>query len=561
VNVPLKTYSYTSGPAVLVDQLCREIEFETVINDLLVWDRSRCHLSPGARIKALVINVLSGKDPLCHVRRFYRDQDVELLFGQGVTADDFNDDGLARALDKLYEAVPWKVYTSLALHAMRKLELPLVALHSDTTSISLQGAYEREADLQVAHGHSKDRRPDLKQIMLELAVTPERIPVLANVENGHTSDKTWNFTFIRKLRQTLSQEQWQELLYVADSALITKRNLKYMTRLRLRFVSRLPDLFSVCEAVKQEAWAAGAWQEIGVLSADPSAAVYRMQAMQRQIEGRTFRLLVIHSSNLDERKRRTLEKSLRKEEESLNRLLRKLEETEFHCELDARKTIQDFAHKHRSRWYNWNVEVERVTRPAKRSGRGRPKKGDETLMETVYVPKLRQMVRDEAAVEVEKRLLSTFVLISNAEVPAYSDADLLRAYKGQDAAETRFRLLKDPQLVDGVYLKTPERIAALGIVLVMALLIYGILEYRIRKQIDQQEKPFRVPGRGRDYKPTGQVLLVMLQQIKVMLLQYPEGTTVRILTDNADELACRVVEMAGYDMSMYTANPVELTSR
>lgn len=180
-------------------------------------------------------------------------------------------------------------------------------------------------------------------------------------------------------------------------------------------------------------------------------------------------------------------------------------------------------------------------------------------MEKVYVPTLRQLMRNEAAVETEKRLLSTFVLISNAEA-AYSDLHLLRAYKGQDAAETRFRLLKDPKLVDGIYLKTPERIAALGIVLVMALLIYGILEYRIRQEWDNHQKPLRIPGRGRDYKPTGQVLLACLQQIKVMLLQYPDRA-VRVLTDNAEELACRIVEMAGYDMTIYTANPVEIASR
>jgi len=198
--------------------------------------------------------------------------------------------------------------------------------------------------------------------------------------------------------------------------------------------------------------------------------------------------------------------------------------------------------------------VEVLNRPAKRTSRGRQKKEAPQPMETVYVPSLKQFVRDEAAVEAEKRLLSTFVLISNAEAPAYSDVDLLRAYKGQDAVETRFRLLKDPQLVDGVYLKTPERIAALGIVLVMALLIYGILEYRIRQQLDKQEKPFRIPGRSRDYKPTGQILLVMLQQIKVMLLRYADRTE-RVLTDNADELAFRIVEMAGYDMTIYTTVP------
>lgn len=64
----------------------------------------------------------------------------------------------------------------------------------------------------------------------------------------------------------------------------------------------------------------------------------------------------------------------------------------------------------------------------------------------------------------------------------------------------------------------------------------------------------------RDYKPTDQDLLALLQQIKVMLLQYPDGV-VRVLTDNAEELACHVVEMAGYDMTIYIANPAEIASR
>lgn len=91
-------------------------------------------------------------------------------------------------------------------------------------------------------------------------------------------------------------------------------------------------------------------------------------------------------------------------------------------------------------------------------------------METVYVPRRTMLSRNEEAVEEEKRRLGTFVLISNAETDRVTNAEVLRTYKGQDAAETRFRLVKDPQLVDGIFLKKPDRIGTLGIVLVMALL-------------------------------------------------------------------------------------------
>ncbi|MCL6441909.1 MAG: IS1634 family transposase [Alicyclobacillus sp.] len=549
-----KILSLSPGPSVLIHRLCEEIDFVDTIDRLLQWDSARCTLSPGQRIEALVINILSGRDPLYQVRGFYQDQDVELLFGQGVTADALNDDALARALDKLYEASPWKVYSTLSLHALAKLGRQLGPIHCDTTSFSLEGAYERESDLSITYGYSKDRRPDLKQILLGLGVTPERIPILANMENGDTSDKTWNFTFIRKLRQTLSQEDWENIIYVADSALITKRNLKYMARLKLRFVSRLPELFSVEQEVKEQAWKVNAWQEIGSLRPGPGAAEYRTQSFIRNIQGRSYRLVVVYSSKLDERKERSFHRQLEQEEKTLRSSWEAIQGTGYHCEADARQAIESWNREHKSAWFTWEAQVQTTTRQQKRPHRGRPKKDEEPLRETVYLPVLTRLERNEAEIEHHRKRLSTFVLISNAEPEKYGDADLLCTYKGQESAETRFRLLKDPQLVDGIYLKTPERIAALGIVLVMALLLYGILEDRIRRRMEEEKEPLRIPGRPRNYRPTGQVLLSYLQKIRVILIEDAQGRR-RILADNANELVRKVVCMAGYEMTIYTESP------
>jgi transposase len=554
--MPGKVLSLNSGPTVLLNRLCEEIDFEETLNRLLPWDPARSKLSPGTRIKALVMNILTGRDPLYKVETFYRDQDVELLFGPGVRADDLTDDGLARALDKPYEASPWTVYSTLALHAVHKLHPGgLGPLHNDTTSLCLEGAYERDGTPAITYGYSKDHLPDLKRIVLGLGVTQGRIPILATVEDGNTSDKTWNHTFIHKLRRALSQEDWETIVYVADSALVTTRNLKYMARLKLPFVSRLPDLFAVGEQVKQEAWQAGQWQDIGILRQDKGAAAYQVQSFARTIKGRPYRLVVVYSSQLDARKAQSLERQIRQEEQSLQQAWTALTETAFHCEADARQAIATFGHGHPSVWFAWEADVQPMTRAVKRAHRGRPRKDEPVPMQTVYVPVLTKRERCEAAVEARKGLLSTFVLISNVAADRYTDGELLRTYKVQEVAETRFRLRKDPQMVDGLFLKTSERIAALGIVLVMALLLYGILEERIRRQMDQESTPLRFAGRSRDYRPTGQVLLETLAQIKVLLMGREEGDE-RLLTDNADAVARRIVEMAGYDMTMYTARPV-----
>ncbi|MCD9026194.1 hypothetical protein [Cohnella silvisoli] len=54
--------------------------------------------------------------------------------------------------------------------------------------------------MRITHGYNKDGRPDLKQIVIGLGVTPERIPLIGKAENGNQDDKTWNHEFIQKLR-------------------------------------------------------------------------------------------------------------------------------------------------------------------------------------------------------------------------------------------------------------------------------------------------------------------------------------------------------------------------
>jgi transposase len=65
---------------------------------------------------------------------------------------------------------------------------------------------------------------------------------------------------------------------------------------------------------------------------------------------------------------------------------------------------------------------------------------------------------------------------------------VLREYKEQQAVERRFPVLKDPKRVGPVFLDRPERVEALGYVLLMALLVYSLIERRARKALRAHEK-------------------------------------------------------------------------
>jgi len=76
-----------------------------------------------------------------------------------------------------------------------------------------------------------------------------------------------------------------------------------------------------------------------------------------------------------------------------------------------------------------------------------------------------------------------FVLISNTPKEGllkHTGEEILRAYKEQYGIEQNFSFLKDPLIVNSIFLKKPERIEVLGLVLLLSLLIWRLIERSLR---------------------------------------------------------------------------------
>lgn len=79
------------------------------------------------------------------------------------------------------------------------------------------------AGMHPAYGHSKDYRPDLKQILMTLFVNREGVPLFGTVASDDQSGTTLNGDMIDCLTAALDPAQLQQLIYVADSALMRGR--------------------------------------------------------------------------------------------------------------------------------------------------------------------------------------------------------------------------------------------------------------------------------------------------------------------------------------------------
>lgn len=282
--------------------------------------RDDCKLSVGTRVKALLINIGTDRKALYKVQEFYEKRDTEVLLGEGVSASDLNDDTLGRALDILYDLDMDKLYPRLALHTAQQLRVldqydDLLPFHSDTTSISLTGDYAcqdvaredvKGDDFRIARGYSKDHRPDLKQIIFGLS-TLGGLPICANVDKGNQDDHTWNFENIPRLLQQIDESIREKSIYIADSAVVTKDNLALLASEKAHFISRFPSTYTLCDTLKQSAWAEDTWVNVGRMGTAKDSASYKIRAFSREFYGKPYRFIVVRSTSLDTRKEHKLQ--------------------------------------------------------------------------------------------------------------------------------------------------------------------------------------------------------------------------------------------------------------
>ena len=551
--------------APLIRAMCEEIGLREIVDRNVVWDRERCKLSPGERITVLVVNMLTTQNPLYRVEESFEVSDCELLFGEGILGSDLNDDCLGRGLDRLWEGGPGKIFSMIVANALTREDVDRRFTHFDTTTRTVFGEYKEEIPktgevpdgeetpkkkpVQPKHGHSKDHRPDLKQILFKLFVNREGIPLFGEVRDGNLSDKTANGEMISELCRLFGPEELKKMVYVADSALVTGKNLMAMREREISFLSRLPENYGASGTAKTKAFTNEEWIEIGRISERTQSALYRASEQEEEIDGHPYRLVVYHSSQLDRRKEKSFETELTKEQERIVKAAGLLGLQSFSCEADAKREAESFLEQFKDAFHHVTASVLPREREIPRTAPGRPKKGEEAQSETVYVVSARPGERKLEKMKAERQRRSTFTLIttlSKEDVPA---GELLREYKEQSTCERRFSFMKDPAFIDGVFLKNRERVEALGYVMLLACLVFSLLERRIRKA----EKPLTSAVRGKLKNPTGQEILKHLAGVQVVVTG---SKTRQILVPQSKQTAFReILSMAGIGFEAYTRVP------
>lgn len=204
-------------------------------------------LMPAARaIRVLILNLCVCREPLYGIAEWAAGHAPAAL---GLDAEELmllSDDRVGRALDQLFDCDRASLLAELVLVAIREFQIDCSQLHNDSTSITLYGEYAQadgcsrggQATAVAARGHSKEHRPDLKQLVSILTVTGDgAVPLAHRLADGNTTDDQTHIATWDGLLALLGDAHF---LYVADCKLATREQMVHIDRRGGRFVTVLP---------------------------------------------------------------------------------------------------------------------------------------------------------------------------------------------------------------------------------------------------------------------------------------------------------------------------------
>jgi len=485
-------------------------------------------IDPGTIVLGMILDTLSGRSPLYRLEEFFTHQDTALLLGKAVAPDAFQDDTVGRILERLYDVGTMKIFTACAVRADQVYGLDKRYVHFDTTSISVYGDYrppeeaeESVAPFRITYGYSKDKRPDLKQFVFSTLCVDRAVPLWGKPHDGNASDKTVNNTLLSDIAAFLAQHGVAPgaYIYVADAALVTEDNLAALGD--TLFITRFPATYNACGRIIAEAVAHNTWEECGVIaSTTPTqhrpVATYKAYEGEVTLYGTSYRAVVIHSSAQDKRRQQRLAREIQASYSTLQTATRAGEQQEYFCRADAEAAAAQLravpAAYHQ-------VEVTVEERPV--YGRGRPSahkprpiKALRYRLKTAISPQTEHIARlgEEAG---------CFVLLTNVPTAgdlAHSARDLLTVYKDQHGTEQNYGFLKDPVIVNSLFLKKEERIEALGLVLLLALLIWRLMERAMRRYVDTTGTPLPGWDKKATERPTAFMMVTKFAGVIILKL-------------------------------------------
>jgi transposase len=129
-------------------------------------------------------------------------------------------------------------------------------------------------------------------------------------------------------------------------------------------------------------------------------------------------------------------------------------------------------------------------------------------------------VKSEAEVEFTQHHSRFIVAMNEMDEQIWTAEKLLQEYKQQQKVERGFRFLKDPLFfTSSVFVKKPERVESLALIMALTLLVYTLAERKLRTNLAAQQQTVLDQKQRPTATPTFRWILQKFQGIHLVTLQ------------------------------------------
>lgn len=501
----------------LVAGLCKELGIAEFIDEHLPNQSELRHISYGQLVISMILNGLGFVSRTLHMfPDYFADKPVERLLGEGIKAEHINDDALGRCLDKLYELGVSTLYESLAEKVVKHLGLACDLLHLDSTSFHVDGKYESDIDansIRLTKGYSRDHRPDLNQVILNLITENQAgLPVYMQACSGNTNDSESFKKLVKSHIGSLKTAQSCRY-FIGDAALYVAETIQLLEQEKQHFITRVPQKLNEAKLLLKKGFSL----TFCALENGYSGAWY-----DSEYAGVKQKWLLIKSEQATQRETHTLHKALFKSTDASIKSFKKLCRQHFSCENDAIDALKKWEEQQAYA----QVSESSVVSTTVHQNRGRPKLETQGTSNYQITGCLNTCLARKEAAENEKGF---FILATNDCTGNLSMQAMLAHYKSQQSVERGFRFLKSPDfLVSSLFLKKPERIEALLMIMTCCLMIYAALEHLIRKQLIEKNLFFPDMKKKPSQKPTARWVFFCFQGVDELIIDNEEKIIVNI---------------------------------
>jgi transposase len=482
----------TIGALPIVNQFLERLRIQEFLREYLGKPDPRCAIAPERVLMLLVRSLIVQRQPLYALGEWAGGMMPSVLGLNRAELGKLNDDRIGRALDRLFDADRLAMLTKLVLHLIETFEVEMDELHNDSTTLTLHGQY-READgrpmrakatIQADRGHNKDHRPDLKQLLWILTISSDGgVPVHFRVSAGHTEDSSTHIQTWNALRDLVGGS---DFLYVADSKLCTRENMRHIDDRGGRFITVLP------RSRKEDGWFrrwlvdhTPPWEPVAEFphprwDGGPPNIILAMESPIAEADG--FRIVWIFSSHKLQRDAQWRLDCLEKATQQLESFRARLEGPR--CRFSTRKRVTDqvdaiLAETQTTAYISYTVTQHNEIKY-------------HTVRKGNLVRKYRRGVKSRYRLEwthnaAELREASksdgVYPLITNCV--EYSALDLYTAYRTkQPIVEKRHDLLKNTLEATPAYLQNIGRLEALLFLEFIALVVHALIERQMRHAME-----------------------------------------------------------------------------